>query len=122
MATIQFDFEEMRLSGEGLMAAGKATLESDREDDSEFYVAEIILDGGYRLVPSGAGQLGFPSEINKVLFKAIASQIEDDRTPIGKNAALEWSDHIAGNVPDYTPVFKRRPGMPMDFTNGAVRA
>ena len=98
---ILYDFSEMQLSGEGLMAAGQATLESDRADDSEFFVSGIVLEGGQRL--------SFPSRINSgnpfndTLFKAIASQIEDERTKHGYNAVLEWKDHIGGNVPAHVP-------------------
>jgi hypothetical protein len=112
MTEVIYHFEEMQLSGEGLMAAGKATLESDRADDSEFFVSEIVLNGGQRLtLPS---RINTGNVFNDTLFKAIASQIEDERTTHGKHAALEWSDAVSGNIPASVPspvnVFARLEG------------
>ncbi|GAC1042299.1 hypothetical protein [Rhizobium sp. No.120] len=117
MTTVQFDFEEMQLSGEGLMARGTATLESAYEDDSEFYVSEVILDGGRRLTrPS---KINSADVFNGELFTMIVKQIEDDRTTHGKHAALEWSDAVAGNAPAVSALRHRR-GMPLTYSTARV--
>ncbi len=94
MTQVQYNFGEMQLSGEGLMARGTATLESAYEDDSEFYVSEIVLDGGMRL--SRPSRINSANVFNETLFTMIVKQIEDDRTTHGKHAALEWSDAVEG--------------------------
>lgn len=117
MTTVQFDFEEMQLSGEGLVAYGTATLESAYEDDSEFYVSEVILDGGRRLTrPS---KINSADVFNGELFTMIVKQIEDDRTTHGKHAALEWSDAVAGNMPAVSALRHRR-GMPLTYSTARV--
>lgn len=112
---IQFDFEELRLSDEGLMAWGTATLtEVGTEYPGEFYVSHIELVGGLNLRERGNGPLGFPNAFLDTLFKVIANQIENDKTPAGKSAALEWADAIDGNAPaSIVPALKPRRGMPM---------
>ena len=112
MTTVQFNFEEIQLSGDGLLAYGTATLESAMEDDSEFYVSEIVLNGGRRLTrPS---RINSADAFNGELFTMIVKQIEDDRTTHGKHAALEWADAVAGNV-EPVPVLRRRAGMPLGY-------
>lgn len=72
--SIEYDFEEMQLCGDGIMAWGTATLIHDC--DGEFYVEEILLDGK-RLDRHGSGHFGFPSVVNKAIFHSIAIQIEE---------------------------------------------
>lgn len=113
MTTVQYDFSEMQISGDGLLAYGTATLESAYEDDSEFYVSEIVLHGGQVLTrPS---RINSANVFNETLFTLIVKQIEDDRTTHGKHAALEWSDAVAGNA-EPASVFRRRPGMPLSYS------
>ncbi|QGJ74719.1 hypothetical protein [Sinorhizobium meliloti] len=74
--SVDYDFEELQLCDEGLMANGTATLVHD--GDGEFYVDEVVLIGGKRLDRKGTGAWGFPSLINKALFEAVATLIEND--------------------------------------------
>lgn len=112
MTTAQYDFFEVKLPGYGddILIQGTATLESDCEDDSYFYVASINI---------GEKTLKRPSRINSgfviedFLFTEIAKQIEDVRTTHGKHAALEWTDAVSGQVSDFVPALRRRHGMPM---------
>lgn len=71
--SIDYDFEEMRLCGDGLMAWGTATLVHD--GDGEFYVSDIMI-GGKRFTRNGYGSDQFFSTTNKDLFLTIAKQIE----------------------------------------------
>ena len=91
--SIDYDFEEIPLVGDGLMAWGTATLVHDGE--GEFYVSEIEINGK-TLDRSGTGYMGFPSAFNKALFSAIASQIENSA-----DAQYEFSeklrDYLAGD-------------------------
>lgn len=113
MTTVQYNFEEMQLSGEGLMARGTATLESAMKDDSEFYVSEIILDGGRRL--RRPSRINSADAFNAELFTMIVKQIEDDRTTHGKHAALEWADAVSEQAAPI-PALRRRPGMPLTYS------
>src|SRR4051812_23046506 len=106
MTTVQYDFEEMQISGDGLLAYGTATLTSACEDDGEFYVSEIVLHGGQVLTrPS---RINSANVFNETLFTLIVKQIEDDRTTHGKHAALEWTDAVSGQVSDFVPALRRR--------------
>ncbi|ASP90767.1 hypothetical protein [Sinorhizobium meliloti] len=70
----EYEFEELRLFGEGLMAWGTATLVHD--GGGEFYVSTITLTNGTHLkrhVGSGIGSM-----FSKRLFDIIAAQIEND--------------------------------------------
>ena len=70
---IEYDFEEIRIIGDGMMADGTAVLVHD--GDGEFYVDRIVISG--KLIDrAGSGFMGFPSTFNKVLFEVIAIQIE----------------------------------------------
>jgi hypothetical protein len=91
---ITYDFVEMKIFGEGLMAYGTATLESDQEDASEFFVSKIVLEDGTRLIGSGAGFMGTPDVLKEHLFKLICDQICDEKTVDGRHAAMEWSDAV----------------------------
>lgn len=73
--TMEYEFEEINVCGEGLMAWGSATLTHDY--GSEFYVSGIILKDGSKLDRHGTGKYGFPSAFNKSLFLAIADQVEN---------------------------------------------
>jgi hypothetical protein len=112
MTTLQYDFFEVKLTGYGddILIQGTATLESDCEDDSYFYVASISI---------GEKTLKRPSRINSgfviedFLFTEIAKQIEDDKSVVGKQATNEWTDAISGQVSDFVPALRRRHGMPL---------
>jgi hypothetical protein len=112
MTTVQYDFFEVKLPGYGddILIQGTATLESDCEDDSYFYVASIGI---------GEKTLKRPSQINSgfviedFLFTEIAKQIEDVRSTHGKHAALEWADSVSEQAPDVVPALRPRRGMPL---------
>ena len=114
MTTCQFDFEEMKLAGygEGILLYGIATLESDCEDDSYFYVASIQL---------GKRVLTRPSRINSanvfddILFTEIANQIESPRTVHGGQAERSWADAVSEQTSPI-PALRRRPGMPLTYS------
>jgi hypothetical protein len=72
---IEYEFEELRIFGEGVMAWGTATLTHDM--DGEFYVSEIVLKDGTRFTRRhGTGALG--SEFSRRLFDLMAIDIEND--------------------------------------------
>lgn len=73
--SISYEFEELNVIDEGLMAWGTATLTHDYGTD--FYVTDIVLVGGQKLDRYGTGRAGFPSAFNKALFLAIAIEIEN---------------------------------------------
>ncbi len=112
MTTLEYDFFEVKLPGYGddILIQGTATLESDCEDDSYFYVASISI---------GEKTFKRPSRINSgfviedFLFTEISKQIEDVRTTHGKHAALEWSDAVSEQASDVVPALHHRPGMPL---------
>lgn len=70
---IEYEFEQIRVIGDGMMADGTAVLVHD--GDGEFYVDRIVISGKV-IDRAGSGFMGFPSAFNKVLFEVIASQIE----------------------------------------------
>jgi hypothetical protein len=112
MDDLLFHFDELRILGEGLLAYGTATLVD--AGDGEWYVERIVLVDGQTLKPSGNGRLGTPDPFLDYLFKAISSQIQNDKCPIGRAAVGEWADHVDGNAPaSIVPALKPRRGMPM---------
>lgn len=103
---IQFEFEELQpvidgVKVEGMMLYGTATLESayPGEDDS-FFVSEITLDGGLHLTACGKVPKDHPS-FKKELFRAIADQIQNEKTEIGRIAQAEFSEACRGDEPVY---------------------
>lgn len=125
MDDLLFHFDEMKLLGEGLLAYGTATLvDAGKDYPGEWFVSEIVLVDGQTLKSSGNGRLGTPDTFLDYLFKAISSQIQNDKCPIGRAAAGEWADYVDGNAPAPVPsVFKPRRNMPLVFTDdvqGAV--
>lgn len=70
----EYEFEEVRIFGEGLMAWGTATLVHD--GGGEFYVSDITLTDGTYLNRGGGTGLG--SDFMKRLFTRIAIEIEND--------------------------------------------
>ena len=72
--SIDYDFEEMQLCGDGLMAWGTATLVHD--SDGEFYVSAIMI-GGKKFTRNGYGSDNFFSATNKGIFMTIAKMIEE---------------------------------------------
>ncbi|SOC45727.1 hypothetical protein SAMN05892877_117116 [Rhizobium subbaraonis] len=71
--SIEYEFEEIQLVGDGLMAWGTATLVED--GDGEFYVSEIQICGK-TFNRHGYGSDQFFSSTNKDIFLTIAKQIE----------------------------------------------
>ena len=95
----EFTFEELvpvindRIVS-GMMLYGTATLESaDPFEPHEFYVSQIVIDGGWVLTPSGNVPRGHES-VEKTFFKAIADIIQNDKHPVGKRAQLEFGDAV----------------------------
>ena len=113
MTTCQFNFDEVKLPGygEGVLLYGTATLESDCEDDSYFYVASIQIGPRVLTRPS---RLNSAHVVDDFFFTEIANQIESDKTAVGRNAADAWTDAVAGNV-EPVPVLRRRAGMPLGY-------
>lgn len=90
MDDLLFHFDELRILGEGLLAYGTATLVDAGE--GEWYVDRIVLVDGQVLKKSGNGYLGLGDKFLDYMFERIASQIENDKCPIGRAAAGEWAD------------------------------
>jgi hypothetical protein len=115
MTDLEFVFDEMKILGEGLLAYGTATLVDAGEGyEGEFFVSEIVLVDGQVLKKSGNGTLGTSDPFLDKMFERIASQIQNDKCPIGRAASGEWTDHVDGNAPaSIVPALKPRRGMPM---------
>ncbi|OJY66409.1 hypothetical protein [Rhizobium sp. 60-20] len=113
MTTCQFNFDEVKMPGygEGVLLYGTATLESDCEDDSYFYVASIQIGNRVLTRPS---RINSAHVVDDFFFTEIANQIESDKTAVGRNAADAWTDAVAGNV-EPVPALRRRAGMPLGF-------
>lgn len=73
--SIEHEFEEMELCGDGLMACGTAELVHD--GDGQFYVDAIHI-GGKRFTRNGYGSDKFFSSTNKDIFLMIAEKLEND--------------------------------------------
>jgi len=119
MTTHQFTFEQVTipLYGEGALFYGEATLESSCEDDSEFYVSSIQL--GNKAVLTRPSRINSSDPVGDFLFTEIVKQIENDKSVVGQQAALEWADVVAGNI-DPVPALRRRPGMPLTYSTTRV--
>lgn len=74
--SIEYEFEEIQLVGDGLMAWGTATLVED--GDGEFYVSSIVI-AGKTFTRHGYGSDQFFSATNKDIFLTIAKQIENSK-------------------------------------------
>ncbi len=100
--SVEYEFEELRVCDEGLMAWGTATLTHDY--GTEFYVTEIVLTGGQKLDRYGTGRAGFPSAFNKALFLAIALDIENS-----DHAQRFFADELEGrSQPDPDGAYEER--------------
>lgn len=119
MPELEFHFDEMKILGEGLLAYGTATLVDAGEDyEGEWYVERIVLVDGTVLKERGNGYLGLGDKFLDVLFASIASQIQNDKCPIGRAAAGEWADFLDGNAPaPVVPALRPRRGMPLMFSD-----
>jgi len=113
MTSIEIEFGELQpvIDGvrvEGMMLYGKATLESayPGEDDS-FFVSEVTLDGGFHLTACGGVPKDHPS-FKKSLFRAIADEIQNEKTSIGRNAQATFSEAVRGDddEPAFPQVYK----------------
>lgn len=84
---MQYEFEEIRLLGEGVMASGVATLESAGEDyRGEFYVSEITFEGGLNVKRASLPQ--YYDTLAKLAFQVCAHHIENSR-----DAQMEWGEY-----------------------------
>ncbi len=94
--TLRFGFDELVIPILGrndnvLLLYGHAALAGD---DEGFAVVEVELAEGTRLVPSGNAESGRPAPFADELFRRIAGVIENDRTVLGRHAAMEWADMV----------------------------
>jgi len=78
----------------GVMIFGKAVLAQNDPtgEPTEFYVKRIILDGDVVLRPDN--RLTGVTTWKGTLFKAIADQIQNDRTDIGRFAQAEFNEVV----------------------------
>lgn len=86
---MEYEFEELKILGPGLMAFGIANLASaGRDYPGEFYVRSVILTGGIILRQPAKSDMGIEAQT----FRAIAAVIESNATVIGKDAELAWAE------------------------------
>ncbi|NTJ46864.1 hypothetical protein G6K93_07530 [Agrobacterium rhizogenes] len=87
----QFDELAIVLNGKtetGMLIGGTAELvDAGADYPGEFYVRSVMLDGGTMLHRNRTVD-AFEAE----LFKRIEAVICNDKSVIGRHAALEWSD------------------------------
>lgn len=103
-----FAFERLMLPdfGEGVLFYGEAVLIDNHGETDSFIVQDINLGNMWLPhVPRGG-----PGTIGTCLFKAISDVLYDDKSTLGKLAALEWADFVSGEMPA-VPMFKRRAGL-----------
>lgn len=87
-----FDFEELMLPefGEGILFYGQATIADDHGETDHFIVTEIRLAGGkYLRRPAREA-----NTLSQQLFRAISSVLYDEKTVMGRHAAIEWADFV----------------------------
>lgn len=87
-----YDFEEVKLAGDAVMAWGTATLTSNGYP-GEFFVSKIVLSNGAVLLESGARHRCDTTDMTTDdrihLFKMIASKLEGDISVKGDYADAE---------------------------------
>jgi hypothetical protein len=93
---LRFDFDELTIAilgrnDNGLLLYGAAELSGDHEG---FSVEAIYLAEGTVLRAAGNAEFGRPSAFADELFRRIAAVIENDKTVLGRHAAMEWAEHV----------------------------
>ncbi|GAA3110163.1 hypothetical protein GCM10010520_63250 [Rhizobium viscosum] len=94
--SLRFDFDELVISilgrnDNGLLLYGFAELVGDHEG---FSVEAIHLAEGTVLRPAGNAESGRPAPFADELFRRIAAVIENDKTVLGRHAAMEWAELV----------------------------
>ncbi|MCM2458878.1 hypothetical protein HGO37_26205 [Rhizobium sp. CG4] len=90
--TALLDFDELNIAihgrmDSGILISGRAELEGDADD---FYVTAVFLEDGSCLSHDSSDETPFETE----LFKRIVNVIHNDKTVIGRYAAIEWADAV----------------------------
>jgi hypothetical protein len=93
---LRFDFDELTIpvlgrNDNGLLLYGFAELSGDREG---FSVEAVHLAEGTVLRRAGNSECGRPAAFADELFRRIAAVIENDRTVLGRHAAMEWAELV----------------------------
>jgi hypothetical protein len=94
--SLQFDFDELTVpvlgrNDSGLLLYGSAELSGDHEG---FSVEAIHLAGGTTLRKAGSVEFGRPAPFADELFRRVAAVIENDKTVLGRHAAMEWAELV----------------------------
>lgn len=94
--SLRFDFDELVIpilgrNENGLLLYGSAELSGDHEGYS---VESIHLAGGTMLRPADNAESGRPAPFADELFRRIAAVIENDKTVLGRHAAMEWAELV----------------------------
>lgn len=94
--TLRFDFDELTIpilgrNDNGLLLYGAADLAGDAEG---FSVEMIHLAEGTVLRPTGNAESGRSAPFADELFRRIAAVLENDRTVLGRHAAMEWAELV----------------------------
>ncbi|MDR6669979.1 hypothetical protein [Rhizobium sp. 1399] len=94
--SLRFDFDELVIpilgrNDNGLLLYGSAELSGDHEG---FGVEMIHLAEGTVLRPAGNAESGRPAPFADELFRRIAAVIGNDKTVLGRHAAMEWAELV----------------------------
>ncbi|MBB3656813.1 hypothetical protein FHX15_002041 [Rhizobium sp. BK650] len=94
--SLRFDFDELIIpilgrNDNGLLLYGSAALSGGHEG---FSVEAIHLAEGTMLRPAGNTESGRPAPFADELFRRIAAVIENDKTVLGRHAAMEWAELV----------------------------
>ncbi|QWW69866.1 hypothetical protein [Rhizobium sp. WYJ-E13] len=94
--SLRFDFDELVIpilgrNDNGLLLYGSAELSGDHEG---FSVEAIYLAQGTMLRPAGNAESGRPAPFADELFRRIADVIGNDKTVLGRHAAMEWAELV----------------------------
>ena len=102
MADVEFEFSQISPRDNrgreiyGILIDGTAYLESANDpgygDEHQFYVDAVEILGGLVITRKQAN--ASPNGFNGILFKTIASEIENDKTTLGQFAAREFADAV----------------------------
>lgn len=94
--SLRFDFDELTIpilgrNDNGLLLYGSAELAGDAEG---FAVEVIHLAEGTTLRAAGNGEFGAPNPFADELFRRIATVIGNDKSVLGRHAAMEWAELV----------------------------
>ena len=106
-----FDFQELTPRGPygkpitGMMLYGTAELESSYPNwPGQLYVASVTIEGAATITLAKANAQ--PSSFDGVLFKAIANELENDKTELGRLAQSEFTEAVEAGEPEIS--FRQR--------------